>query len=188
MPATLLEGRNTVNFAASNAKALVCYGVSCGNAQHAKQSSTLGHRKQNRDTETTAQNRAGQKPISCFHPKAKGKFGNIGNGKNGAELFALNADQLKIWNWITLSRVSSAAIPVWRMPKRFVKAATCRSITRKFGITHGLKHISLEVYKSPLIDLEARKRATGRKQAKAVQRERLSEGTRTQCAMRQSEP
>lgn len=76
--------------------------------------------------------------------------------------------------------------------RHYAGRAIGSSIGRKTCHTiHGSEVKHQDVIKPPLIDLEAQQWATGRKQAQAVQRERLSEGARYafwRDVMRQSEP
>lgn len=75
------------------------------------------------------------------------------------------------------------------MRKRYAGHVTARNTGTRICRTTLLCDFLTDVFKPSLIDLEAQQWATGRKQAQAVQRERLSERARYQnSVMRQSEP
>ncbi|MCR4319564.1 MAG: hypothetical protein NUV74_04400, partial [Candidatus Brocadiaceae bacterium] len=115
-----------------------------------------------------------------------------GSAKHGLLMNAQNVAQPSALNSIILSRDLLAAGRIKTTRKLCAKHATCANITTKIcRTTHGSKCIlsTQDVFKPSLIDLEAQEWATGRKQAKAVQRERLSERARYENnVMRQSEP
>lgn len=120
--------------------------------------------------------------------KTGGMYSLRGCGSIGSVISAKTAEQPKGLSSTISFPGLLAAGQSKRTRRRFASHATGKNTgTRICRTTHFCETVRQDVDKSPLIDLEAQKWATGRKQAKAVQRERLSEGTRA-TVMRQSEP
>lgn len=123
-------------------------------------------------------------------PQAGVTCSKRGSGANGSRIVANHVVQLIDWSLTTSFHDSQVAEQSKRTRRRYAGHAIAESIGSKICPTTPFSGIApQDVYKPPLIDLEARQRATGRKQAQAVQRERLSEGARhSRGVMRQSEP
>lgn len=130
--------------------------------------------------------------VAAFCMTAEARCSSLGSAGNGYPTIAPNAEQLNGWNSITLYRASREEGQIVATRKPCASRAISASITTAIcHTTHGSKCTlsTQDVFKPSLIDLEARQRATGRKQAQAVQRERLSERARySNSVMRQSEP